>query len=254
MESVKIWKVGEIANLTGVSIRTLHHYDEIGLLPPSHRSGAGHRLYTESDVQRLQCILSLRELGFSLEQTAKLLDSAECSLRQVIEMHRAHLRELNERQIKLLGRLDQLHVKLVEAESSDINDLFKLIMEIEMMETFKECYTTEQLESLEKRRREVGPERIEQVQNEWHELIGLVRNEMDAGTDPTEPHVQKLAKRWMGLVAEFTGGRKDIEESLGKVYKKDPNAAAKHGFDIDAAMMQYVGKAWAAHNDPSASA
>ncbi len=248
MESVRIWKVGEIASLTGVSVRALHHYDEIGLLPPSHRSRAGHRLYTESDVQRLQCIISLRDLGFSLDQTAQLLNSGGYSLKQVIEMHMAHLQELNKRQAKLMSRLDQLHAKMIELDTTEIQDLFTLMKEIEMNELFKECYTAEQLESLEKRRAEVGPERIAEVQNEWQELIGMVRHEMNAGTAPNEPHVQQLAKRWMDLIAEFTGGRKGIEHSLGKVYQRQPDVAPKHGFAIDAEMMQYIGQAWNAFN------
>src|SRR6201988_5498959 len=61
-------KVGELAKRTGLTVRTLHHYDEIGLLKPSLHTEAGHRLYTAADVARLQQVLSLRQLGFSLEQ------------------------------------------------------------------------------------------------------------------------------------------------------------------------------------------
>jgi branched-chain amino acid transport system permease protein len=64
---MQVWKVGELANRTGITVRTLHHYDEIGLLTPSERSRSGYRLYTEPDIVRLQQILSLRHLGFSLE-------------------------------------------------------------------------------------------------------------------------------------------------------------------------------------------
>ena len=61
-------KVGELAKRTGVSVRTLHYYDEIGLLSPSHRSEAGYRLYSAEDIARLQQIKSLRQLGFRLEE------------------------------------------------------------------------------------------------------------------------------------------------------------------------------------------
>ena len=60
------WKVGELAARTGLSVRTLHYYDEVGLLPPSCRTDGGHRLYTAGDVVRLQQIRSLRALGFTL--------------------------------------------------------------------------------------------------------------------------------------------------------------------------------------------
>jgi DNA-binding transcriptional MerR regulator len=60
------WKVGELAERTGVSVRTLHHYDEIGLLSPPWRTEVGHRLYSVRDILRLQQIRSLRALGFGL--------------------------------------------------------------------------------------------------------------------------------------------------------------------------------------------
>lgn len=62
-----LWRVGELAKRTGVSVRTLHWYEEIGLLSPSQRSEAGHRLYAAEDLGRLQQIQSLRQLGFSLD-------------------------------------------------------------------------------------------------------------------------------------------------------------------------------------------
>src|SRR5689334_8409047 len=80
-------KVGQVARRTGLTVRTLHHYDAIGLLSPSAQTGSGHRLYTPDDVARLQQIVSLRQLGFSLEQIGKLLRQPDCSLTQVVELH-----------------------------------------------------------------------------------------------------------------------------------------------------------------------
>ncbi|HKO00391.1 MAG TPA: MerR family transcriptional regulator, partial [Thermoanaerobaculia bacterium] len=69
-----LFKVGELAKRTGMSVRTLHHYDAIGLLQPSRRSESGHRLYDRDDVARLQQIKSLRQLGFALDEIRELLD------------------------------------------------------------------------------------------------------------------------------------------------------------------------------------
>src|SRR6516165_4958036 len=81
------WKVGELARRTGLSIRTLHYYDEIGLLVPSHHTGSGHRLYTAGDVARLQRVLSLRQLGFALDEVRGCLDRAGFAPREVIRLH-----------------------------------------------------------------------------------------------------------------------------------------------------------------------
>jgi DNA-binding transcriptional MerR regulator len=86
-------KIGDLASRSGVSIRTLHHYDEIGLLSPSHRTEAGHRVYGRDEVVRLQQILSLRQVGFALEEIRDLLDSKGMGPRQAIELHIARLKE-----------------------------------------------------------------------------------------------------------------------------------------------------------------
>ena len=86
-------KVGELARRTGLTIRTLHHYDEIGLLRPSLHTDSGHRLYTAADVARLQQVLSLRQLGFSLEEVRDCLDRPGFSPLEVIRLHVARLRE-----------------------------------------------------------------------------------------------------------------------------------------------------------------
>jgi DNA-binding transcriptional MerR regulator len=69
------WRIGELARETGLTVRTLHHYDQLGLLSPPSRTEGGHRCYTSSDVRRLHRIVALRSLGISLEEIGTLLDS-----------------------------------------------------------------------------------------------------------------------------------------------------------------------------------
>ena len=91
------WTVGQVADVFGVTVRTLHHYDEIGLLTPSERSRAGYRLYTDEDLTRLQQIVVYRRLEMPLEEIATLLDSDEDAV--------AHLRRQRE---AVMTRLDEL--------------------------------------------------------------------------------------------------------------------------------------------------
>lgn len=79
-EQVQAWKVGALARATGLTVRALHHYDHIGLLSPSMRTAAGHRLYTPGDLARLYRISLLRRLGFPLEQISSVLDDPEWQL------------------------------------------------------------------------------------------------------------------------------------------------------------------------------
>jgi DNA-binding transcriptional MerR regulator len=84
------YSVGDVARLAGVSVRTLHHYDQIGLLPPSGRTASGYRRYAYADLERLQRILAYRELGFSLDEVAKILDDP--ALDPVEHLRRQHTR------------------------------------------------------------------------------------------------------------------------------------------------------------------
>ncbi len=220
-----MWKVGQLAKRTGISVRTLHHYDQIGLLRPSHRTESGHRLYDRDDVVRLQQIVMLRQLGFALEEIGATL--ADASLPRLIGLHLARLREQIERQRRLISRLERMSVWLQAEQEVSVDEFFKTIEEMTMFEKYM---TEEQLETIRKRGDEVGPERIKEVQEEWPRLIAEVRAEMDAGTDVNSPRVQALAKRWKGLVEEFSGGDRGIETSVATMYRSEPGSAERFGF------------------------
>ena len=85
-------KVGELARRTGLSIRALHHYDEIGLLRPRRRTPAGHRLYGLEEVRRLQQIASLKALGLSLDEIRGCLDKPEHALERVLALQVERMR------------------------------------------------------------------------------------------------------------------------------------------------------------------
>ena len=235
-------KVGELARRTGLTVRTLHHYDEIGLLSPSHRTESGHRLYTAEDVARLQQIVSLRQLGFSLEEVRDCLGRADFSPREVIRLHVARLREQIALQERLCERLEGIGRLLEVAEAVSAEDFLRTIEGVSMVEKY---YTPEQLEYLAERRKQVGEERIKEVEAEWPRLMAEVRAEMEKGTDPADPKVQELARRWTGLVKEFTGGDPGIEQSVKAMWQQETNIA---GIDTSGVreLKEYIDKALAA--------
>ncbi|MFF2126930.1 MerR family transcriptional regulator [Streptomyces olivochromogenes] len=111
------YSVGQVAGFAGVTVRTLHHYDEIGLLVPSERNHAGHRRYSDADLDRLQQILFYRELGFPLDEVAALLDDPEAD-------PRAHLRrqyELLTARIEKLRKMAAAVEHAMEARTMGIN-------------------------------------------------------------------------------------------------------------------------------------
>jgi DNA-binding transcriptional MerR regulator len=130
----RCWKVGELAERTGLTVRTLHHYDAMGLLSPRGRTssahGSGHRLYTAADVARLQQIVSLKQLGFGLEQIRKYLARADYDPRQVIRLHLARIREQAAELKRLEERLAALSDALDKAEIVSADEFLTTIKEM----------------------------------------------------------------------------------------------------------------------------
>lgn len=110
------------------------------------------------------------------------------------------------------------------------------------MTMYEKYYTQEQLEYLEKRKEEVGEDRIEEVQKEWKELIAEVRAEMEKGTDPESERMRQLAVRWESLIREFTGGDEGIRSSLERMYRTEGAEKASHSF-VDGDVTGYMAKA-----------
>ncbi|MFD4528843.1 MerR family transcriptional regulator [Streptomyces sp. NPDC058470] len=111
------YPVGQVAGFAGITVRTLHHYDEIGLLAPSERSHAGHRRYSDADLDRLQQILFYRELGFPLDEVAALLDDPAAD-------PRAHLRRQHELLTARIEKLQKMAAAVehaMEARTMGIN-------------------------------------------------------------------------------------------------------------------------------------
>jgi DNA-binding transcriptional MerR regulator len=236
------WKVGELAKRTGVSVRALHHYDEIGLLSPSHRSESGYRLYTEIDVARLQQIRSLRALGFSLEEARDFLKRPEVTPDRVLRLHIAHLKEQIAAQQSLADRLEQAARRWRSDQNIPTEEFLQII---EVTNMIGKYYTPEQMEQLKQRGEMLGEDHIRQVESEWPELMAKVQAEMDRGTDPADERVQALARRWKELVEEFTGGDPGIAKSVGRMWQEETTI---HGMDTGnmRSLMGYVQKAWAA--------
>lgn len=236
-------KVGALARHTGLSVRTLHHYDGIGLLVPSGRTPAGHRLYTYGDVQRLQQIQSLRATGFPLEEIRRLLDGGVFSAQRVIQLHLDRLQAQLAQTQRLTERLQHLARHLQTATHVPLTDLCRIIEGTIMMEKY---FTPEQLQDIQARGAELGAERIREVEQAWAEVIPAVRAHMAKGTGPDDPELQALAVRWRELVNAFTGGNRDIAASVRTMYQQEHaqiNAVQPH--TPDPSMFAYMSQVFA---------
>ena len=211
-------KVGELARQTGLTVRTLHHYDAIGLLRPSLRSESGHRLYTRADVARLQQVVSLRQLGLSLEEVRDCLTRPAFSPQRVTELRLARLREQIARQQQLYRRLEALAARFGSAGEVSVEEFLQVIEEMNMVEQY---YTPEQLKQFEEVGRRVGTDEIRAVEEGWTALMAEVRANRDL--DPASPQAQELARRWDELTERTMRGYQafpELKQAIADNYKQ----------------------------------
>jgi DNA-binding transcriptional MerR regulator len=146
------WSIGELATQTGLTVRTLHHYDEIGLARPSRRSSAGHRRYTAADVRRLHRIVALRGFGFALAEIGALLDSPAPDARELVQRQLDQVNDRISRAERLRYRLEAVLRGFDAADSPSAADLIRLIEEMTAVE---HAYTPEELERMAAQRQEM---------------------------------------------------------------------------------------------------
>jgi DNA-binding transcriptional MerR regulator len=217
MHQARFYKAQEFAERAGVTVRTLHHYDRLGLLAPSGRSEAGYRLYGDGDLVRLEQILALKFIGFPLREIRRLLKRDAKDLAGALRRQRTMILEKR--------RLLDLAVDAIqraEAEPADWEAIQKIIEVIHMqdnMEWAKKYYSEQALASLADR--QVSAEVIEQAQRDWAVLIKDV--EAALGEDPASPKAQALAARWRKLIAAFTAGNREVQAGLNKLYADQAN-------------------------------
>jgi MerR family transcriptional regulator, thiopeptide resistance regulator len=210
------FRIGELARAAGVTVRALHHYDSLGLLVPSERTHAGHRLYSAADVQRLYRLLALRGVGLPLEEIGPLLDREDGLAASV----RRHLGRVEQQ----LGALEQLRLRLTRllvALDGDEASTDQFLDAMEAMTMFEKYYTPEQLQQLEQRRQDLGEEQIKQVEQEWREIYAKLADLRARGVDPGAPEAQAVGDRAGELIQMFTGGDPGITESLRRMYQQE---------------------------------
>lgn len=238
-------KIGELARRSGISVRTLHHYDKIGLLKPAVGGGGEHRLYSKLELARLQRILALRELDFSLAEIHELLDDPRVSLERVVAAQLERLeRDIHLRQA-VQERLKAIHQTLIHNEDPSIDDVLLTLEAMNQMNDFSKHYSPEQMEYLERRKQLVGAERMGEVQQEWSELFADFASAEAAGLDPQSDEAGVLAERFRSLIEEFTGGDKGIESALGKMNSEDSNMGARMG--VEPGLWPFIGAIRQAH-------
>ncbi len=223
----------KLANLAGVTVRTLHHYDEIGLLKPSGRTEKGYRLYGDGDLLRLQQIMIYKELEFSLAEIQGILDGKDFDLKQALAGHRQKLVDKQERYGELIETIDKTIARIDGDELVTDEDLYAGFTpeEVEACEEEAvEKYGEEKVDEVNSRIKKMTKNEWADVQAEGEKIPADLAGMLDK--DPADDQVQEVVVRHRAWIENFYPVTKEVYVGLAQMYVEDERFRAfydKHG-------------------------
>lgn len=217
MHNNERWTVGELAEATGLTVRTLHHWEQIGLLDPA-RTGGGHRSYTGAEVTRIYQIMALKQLGLTLEEIVALFAGEALHPETTLRRHLSAVEhELRQRQV-LADRLRRV-LRGIESDGRPA-DVMLLIEVIETMTMFENKLSPQHRDWFAQRREQLGEAQWQAALAEWPALVAEMQSHMDSATDPADPAVQWTLSRWDELTERFLGDDEEIRAAAGKAWQQ----------------------------------
>ena len=221
--SERTYRVKEVAELSGVTVRTLHHYDAIGLLRPERRSSRGYRLYTDEDLLTLQQILVHRELGLSLEQIRSVLRDPGFDQRAALLAQREQLAQRAAQTEAMIRAIDVALQKLKGDQTMSARDLFdgfdpaKYEAEAEQRWGHTDAYQESQ-----RRTKGYSPEDWKQIKSESAALYRRIAELRASGAEPTSPEAMDLAEEHrLQIDRWFYPCSHAMHRGLGQMYVAD---------------------------------
>lgn len=222
------YKVKEVADMAGVSVRTLHHYDQIGILKPDSVTDAGYRLYTDKDIERLQQILFFKELDFNLQEIKTILQNPDFDRVDALKTHKELLVEKKNRLEKIIksveNTLDSIEggVKMDKKEMFEPFDMREIEKHKEKYaeETKKKYGNSEAYKESEKRTAKYTKSDWSNIMSRFDEIYKKIAALMDKGIYDLE--VQAAVGEWRQYITDnFYDCTPEIFRGLGQLYVAD---------------------------------
>jgi DNA-binding transcriptional MerR regulator len=208
------WTIGEVARASGLTVRTLYHYDEIGLVSAGERTPAGHRRYTPADLRRLYRVRALRRLGLSLEEIRTAIDQSSDDPAAIRALLTAQLSELDAHADRIADLRNRIRGLLNQLDSSGMPETDQFLAALERMITIESYLTEEQLDALASRRAELGEESVEALRQKWLMAARKLHRHVLDGTPVDDPRVRELADQWESVVAAMRTSVESIDTQV----------------------------------------
>ena len=237
---MRSYKVKQLAQLAGVSVRTLHHYDQIGLLSPSYVGENGYRFYERAELMRLQEILFFKEMGLSLSEIATALEKSDLERAELLKTHRAEMERQAKRQRQLIETIDKTIAELTGAKKMDVKDLYKGFSEEtqrEYQQWLIDKYGADMPQRIEEMRQKLeddmsgGKDQIvAQRMAELADIEGAIVRAMQDGIAPEAPQLDDDLARHNSWVGQWWGKTPDQASYIGlaDMYQSHPDFVARY--------------------------
>lgn len=224
-----MYTVKQLSDLAQVSVRTLHYYDEIGLLTPSQMGANGYRYYDDSALLRLQQVLFYREIGMELMQIKDVLDSPNFDLVMALKSHRALLLEKSQRLLNLVSTVDSTLKHLTGEKEMSKKQLFQAFSAEKQKEYEREArlqYRPDLVNQSIKLWNSYTQAQKEAIGNEGNQVYSDIVKAIEAGKAPQSEDVQAILVRWHQHLRYFYEPTFDILRGLGEGYTSHPDFIA----------------------------
>ena len=218
-----LYRAQAFADLAGVTVRTLHHYERLGLLKPK-RSAKGYRLYQAKDLERLEQIAALKFLGLPLSQIREVLKDQPCSLKEELARQCDALREKRRRLDIAIAAIEDMQAAVREGKPN--TELLRRIIQAISMQNdtswMMRYYSPAAQAKIAERAASFTPAMQAEISEKWKQYYRDLKalNEED---DPGGAKAAALARRYSELVAAFTGSDPEIEAGLTALYRNRRN-------------------------------
>lgn len=216
-----LYTVKKLSQLAGVSARTLHYYDQIGLLSPHSRSMSGYRHYDEAAAIRLQQIMFFRELGFSLNEVKEIVNRENFDVLEALESHRALLKKKAERLSELLSTVDKTIKNLKGESKMQIKEYYKGFSD-EQIEKYRQevrqRWGEKTLQDSEERVLKMGKEKFTKLQEEGGKIFQTISDNISKGY--ASPEVQEQVSKWRQWLENFHHYSDEAILGLGQTYSQ----------------------------------
>lgn len=225
--SMTVHTIKKLAEIAGVSVRTLHYYDQTGILKPEFRTANGYRHYGEDAAVKLQQIMFFRELDFSLEEIKNIMSRPDFNVLEALEQHRILLKKRAGRLRELQSTVDRTIKKLKGKKEMPIKDYYKGFSD-ELIEKYrrevKERWGEDTLKESEARVLKMGKEKFATLQAQGESVFKAIADNMDKGYD--SPEVQAQVAKWQAWLEHFHHYSDEALLGLGRAYSEHPDFAA----------------------------